>query len=78
MTLVIEDFTSERLVQPLGRSCPLASRWRREKAPVRTDPFDLVTLIATVAVLVTVALIASVVPTRRATRLEPTIALRIE
>jgi ABC-type lipoprotein release transport system permease subunit len=39
---------------------------------VRTDARDLVTLIVTVAV------IASVVPTQRATRLEPTSALRIE
>jgi ABC-type lipoprotein release transport system permease subunit len=45
---------------------------------VRTDAFDLVTLIVTAAVLVTVALIASVVPTQRATRLDPTTALRIE
>jgi ABC-type lipoprotein release transport system permease subunit len=39
---------------------------------------DLMTLTVTAAVLVAVALIAAVVPTERATRLEPTIALRIE
>jgi ABC-type lipoprotein release transport system permease subunit len=37
-----------------------------------------VTLIVTVAILVAVALVASVVPTQRATRVEPTAALRIE
>jgi ABC-type lipoprotein release transport system permease subunit len=35
-------------------------------------------LIAMVAVLAIVALVASIVPARRATRLEPTTALRIE
>jgi ABC-type antimicrobial peptide transport system permease subunit len=45
---------------------------------VGTDARDIVTLIATVALLAIVALAASVVPARRATRLEPTIALRIE
>jgi ABC-type antimicrobial peptide transport system permease subunit len=45
---------------------------------VRTDAFDLVTLIVMVAVLVTVALVASIVPAQRATRIEPTTALRIE
>jgi hypothetical protein len=43
---------------------------------VRTDARDSATLIVTVAVLVTVALTASLVPARRATRLEPTDALR--
>jgi putative ABC transport system permease protein len=45
---------------------------------VRTEARDGVTLIVTVALLVTVALAASVVPARRATRLEPTTAVRIE
>jgi putative ABC transport system permease protein len=45
---------------------------------VRTEARDPVTLIATVAVLAIVALVASVVPAQRATRLEPTSALRIE
>jgi ABC-type lipoprotein release transport system permease subunit len=35
-------------------------------------------LIAMVGVLATVALVASIVPAQRATRLEPTAALRIE
>ena len=45
---------------------------------VRTDARHLVTLIVTVAVLVIVALVASIVPAGRATRLEPTAVLRIE
>jgi predicted permease len=45
---------------------------------VRTESRDPLTLIATVALLAIVALVASIVPARRATRLEPTAALRIE
>ena len=45
---------------------------------VRADSRDPVMLIAMVAVLAIVALVASIVPARRATRLEPTTALRIE
>ncbi|PYR21953.1 MAG: hypothetical protein DMF95_34465 [Acidobacteria bacterium] len=45
---------------------------------VRTEARDPVTLSVTVALLTIVALVASIVPARRATRLEPTAALRIE
>jgi predicted permease len=45
---------------------------------VRTEARDVVTLLVTVALLAIVALAASIVPARRATRLEPTAALRIE
>jgi predicted permease len=45
---------------------------------VRTEARDPVTLIVTVALLAMVALVASIIPARRATRLEPTAALRIE
>ncbi len=49
-----------------------------QKTYVRTEARDPVTLILTIALLAIVALVASVVPAQRATRLEPTAALRIE
>jgi putative ABC transport system permease protein len=45
---------------------------------VRTEARDPVTLMVTVALLAIVALVASIVPARRATRVEPTTALRME
>jgi hypothetical protein len=45
---------------------------------VGTEARDIVTLVVTVALLAIVALVASIVPARRAARLEPTTALRIE
>ena len=62
----------------LGVAASLAVGRLLQNSVVRTDARDLVTLIVTVAVLVTVALTASVIPTQRATRLGPTSALRIE
>jgi putative ABC transport system permease protein len=49
-----------------------------QKTFVRTEARDPVTLVVTVGLLAIVALVASIVPARRATRLEPTAALRIE
>jgi putative ABC transport system permease protein len=45
---------------------------------VRTEARDAVTLVVTIALLAIVAVIASIIPARRATRLEPIAALRIE
>jgi ABC-type antimicrobial peptide transport system permease subunit len=45
---------------------------------VLADSRDSLMLIAMVVVLATVALVASIVPAQRATRLEPTTALRME
>ena len=62
----------------LGVPASLAVGRLLQNNVVRTASRDLMTLIVTGAVLVTAALIASIVPARRATRLEPTIALRSE
>jgi len=49
-----------------------------QNSVLRIDARDPATLMVMVALLVLVALVASVVPAQRATRLEPTSALRIE
>jgi hypothetical protein len=62
----------------LGVPASLAVGRLLQNNVVRADAYDLATLIVMAAVLVTVALAASDVPARRATRLEPTTALRID
>ena len=44
----------------------------------QTNPVDLTVYAATVLLLIGIALVATVIPTRRATRLDPTIAMRGE
>jgi putative ABC transport system permease protein len=62
----------------LGVPASLAVGRLLQNNVVRADARDAATLIVTIAVLVIVALIASIVPARRAIRIEPTAALRIE
>lgn len=62
----------------LGVPAALVAGRLLQKTFVRTEARDPLTLIVTVALLAIVALVASIVPARRATRLEPTAALRIE
>ena len=62
----------------LGVPASLAVGRLLQSNVVRADSRDFVMLIAMVAVLAAVALTASIVPARHATRVEPTTALRIE
>ena len=62
----------------LGVPASLAVGRLLQNNVVRTDSRDFVMLIAMVAILAAVALAASIVPARRATRVEPTTALRID
>jgi ABC-type antimicrobial peptide transport system permease subunit len=41
-------------------------------------PYDPITLLAAIVVLLTIAAAAIFVPARRATRIEPVVALRVE
>jgi putative ABC transport system permease protein len=62
----------------LGVPASLAAGRLLQSNVVRTESRDSALLIAMGAILATVALAASFVPARRATRVEPTTALRIE
>ncbi len=55
----------------------LVARWLKTML-FEVEPGDPVTLAATAGVLVVVALTACVVPARRATRVDPMVALRAE
>jgi hypothetical protein len=73
--------TSARVVVgglAVGLPASLAVGLLLQSNVVRFDSRDPMMLIAMVAVLAVVALVASIVPVRRATRLDPTTALRIE
>jgi len=61
-----------------GVPAALAAGRMLQSGVFRLNARDFLTLVVTVALLVAVALLASVIPARRATRLEPTAALRIE
>ena len=62
----------------LGVPASLAGSRLMQNNIVNGGPTDFLMLTALVVVLMTVALVACIVPARRATRLQPTIALRIE
>jgi predicted permease len=62
----------------LGVPASLAAGRLLQHQVLRAGPRDLATLTVTIGVLVIVALAASVIPARRASRLQPTTALRIE
>jgi putative ABC transport system permease protein len=62
----------------LGVPAALAVGRMLQNTFVGTEARDIVTLVVTIALLAIVALVASIVPARRAARLEPTTALRIE
>ena len=62
----------------VGLPASLAVGHQLQLNVVLADSRDSLMLIAMVAVLAIAALVASIVPARRATRLEPTTALRIE
>jgi hypothetical protein len=62
----------------LGVPASLAVGRMMRSSVERSGAIDPFTLIVTVALLAAVALVASIFPARRATRLEPTTALRIE
>ena len=51
---------------------------RRDGRAFGTSPIDPTTLILEVAILASVAILACVVPARRAARLDPMVALRSE
>jgi putative ABC transport system permease protein len=62
----------------LGVPASLAGSRLMQNNIVNGGPTDFLMLAALVVLLMTVALVACIVPARRATRLQPTIALRIE
>ena len=63
---------------PIGVAGSLAVGRLLESFLVRTSPTDPVTLVTIVVVLVGVSAVACLLPARRAARLDPMVALRIE
>jgi putative ABC transport system permease protein len=62
----------------LGIGAALGTGRLLQSMLVGTGPADIVTLVSTSVVLITVALMACFLPARRATRLDPVKALRYE
>ena len=62
----------------LGLAAAFALAGTMQALVVGVNPRDPITFIATPAILGTVALIATFIPARRATRIDPLIALRTD
>lgn len=63
---------------PMGLLGALAVGRLLQSLLVQTSPYHPVTLVGIVILLVTVAIAACIVPARRAARLDPVAALRVE
>jgi putative ABC transport system permease protein len=62
----------------VGAAAAMAGGQTASSLLFRVRPYDPLTLIAAIIILSAIALAASYVPARRATRIEPVVALRAE